>query len=508
MTERNKPYKKKTTVNISTIGTELGKIPPQALDLEEAVLGAAMLEKDVVIEVLDILRPESFYKEAHQHIFAAIMALSQRMEPIDLLTVTEELKRSEHLEEAGGAAHLAQLTLRIGSAANIDFHAKIIAQKFLQRELIRISSKIQHDAFDEVTDVEELLNEAQGDILSLAEGNIKRQAQSLGEIAGVVFHQIEEARTRKESFSGVPSGFNELDNLTLGWQKSDLIVIAARPAMGKTAFVLSMARNMVIDHKRPVAFFSLEMASEQLVTRLFMSESQLSGKKLKSGKLTDDEMKQLSIGIQPLLEAPLYIDDTPSLSIFEFRSKVRRLYSLHKIQCVVIDYLQLMSGPPETKGFREQEVSAISRSLKAIAKELNIPIIALSQLNRGVETRSGSNKRPQLSDLRESGAIEQDADIVAFIHRHEAYQIFEDEQGRDTRGIGDIIIAKHRNGAVGEVRLRFIAEYAKFENLGEESLSEIIPSPTLRASKMNADSIPENTGFDVTDNNNIDNAPF
>ncbi|MDR1417094.1 MAG: replicative DNA helicase, partial [Prevotellaceae bacterium] len=336
-----------------------------------------------------------------------------------------------------------------------------------------------------------LLDSAQQDILTLAEGNIKRDTQPVSNVVDRVMKNIEEASKREDGFSGVPTGFTNLDRLTQGWQPSDLIIIAARPAMGKTAFVLSMARNMAIDHNRPVAFFSLEMASEQLVMRLFMSESGFSGDKLRSGRLDAEEIQQLSRSIKPLLNAPMFIDDTPALSIFEFRSKVRRLYTIHNIQCVIIDYLQLMSGPPETRGFREQEVAAISRSLKAIAKELNIPIIALSQLNRSVETRAKGNMRPALSDLRESGAIEQDADIVAFIHRPEYYGILEVD-GVPTIGMADILVAKHRNGAVDDVRLRFRAAQAKFTNLEDDQLDHLLPATPpadMRTfgSKMNRD---------------------
>jgi replicative DNA helicase len=492
MAEDNyRPKKKKSEINIGAVGLELGKVPPQAVDLEAAVLGASMLEKDVITDVMDILRPESFYKDAHQKIYTAIVNLSQRNEPVDIYTVTQELKRSEQLEEIGGAQYLSSLTLKVGSAANIDYHAKIVAQKFLQRELIRISSDIQRKSFDDAMDVEDLLDTAQNEILTLAETSIKKDMRHIRDVADAALKIIEENGKREDGFSGVPTGFSQLDKITQGWQPSDLIIVAGRPSMGKTAFVLSMARNMVIDHTRPVAFFSLEMSSEQLVTRLFMSESGLSGEKLRSGKLDADELSRLTTSIHPLISAPMFIDDTPSLGIFELRAKIRRLCKTHNIQCVVIDYLQLMTGPPETRNsIREQEVSAISRALKAIAKELNIPIIALSQLNRGVELRSGGNKRPQMSDLRESGAIEQDADIIIFIHRPEKYGITEDEGGNDLRGLAEIIVAKHRNGAVGDVRLRFRAEQAKFEDwddlLMAQEIGAHLKAPTL-SSKMNSD---------------------
>ena len=462
--------KKPQTTNVATVGLEMGKVPPQALDLEEAVLGAMMLEKDAIMSVMDVLKPEAFYKEANQKIFLAISRLSTRMEPIDIYTVSQELKRTEELDEVGGPYYLTQLTLKVGSAAHVEFHAKIIAQKFIQRELIRISSDIQRNSFDETIDVEELLDTAQMEIFNLAEGNVKKEALKMDTIVKSAIAQIEEASKRTDGLSGVPTGFVGLDRLTSGWQPSDLIIVAARPAMGKTAFTLSMARNMSVDHKRPVAFFSLEMGAVQLVMRLIIGETGIESDKIKNGKLEPHEWAQLEMRIKDLTEAPLFIDDTPALSIFEFRSKVRRLKTQHDISIVIIDYLQLMVGPPETRGNREQEVSVISRSLKAIAKELNIPIIALSQLNRSVETRGG-NKRPQLSDLRESGAIEQDADIVSFIHRPEYYGHTEDEDGNSLIGIAEIIIAKHRNGSVDDVRLRFQKEGAKFLDLEDGDIS-------------------------------------
>ncbi len=442
-------------------------IPPQALDLEEAVLGALMLEKESVIAVQEFVEPEAFYKETHQIIYRAIVELSMELKPIDLYTVTEKLKQKRQLAAVGGAAFLAQLTQRVGSAAHVEFHAKIIAQKYVQRELIRASTDIQRKSYDESLDVTDLIDFAQGEIFKVSEGHIRRDVQKSQDILTKTMEAIAEASNREGGFSGVPSGFTHLDRLTLGWQPSDLVIVAARPSMGKTAFVLSMARNIAIDHERPVAFFSLEMSSLQLMLRLIVSESGLDGRDVRNGKLTPEQWKHLETSIKPLAAAPLFIDDTPALSIFEFRSKVRRLKTQYDIQLVVIDYLQLMTGSQDTRGNREQEVASISRSLKAIAKELNIPIIALSQLNRSVESRTGS-KRPQLSDLRESGAIEQDADIVAFIHRPEYYQLMQDESGASTAGMAEIIVAKHRNGAVDTVKLRFRKEQARFMDYDED----------------------------------------
>ena len=398
-----------------------GKLPPQAVDLEEAVLGAIMLEKDALASIIDIIKPEAFYKESHQIIFSAITRLFAKTEPIDILTVTNELKFSNELDSAGGPFYIAQLTNRVASAANTEFHTRIIIQKFIQRELIRISSEIIRDAYEDTTDVFNLLDKAENELFSVGETNLRRNYTDMQSLISSAVKQIEAAKNNQGTFSGVGSGFTELDRVTSGWQPSDLIVIAARPGMGKTAFVLTVARNAALDFNKPVAIFSLEMSSIQLVTRLISAEAQLPGDKLRKGDLISHEWEQLNAKIKNLVNAPIYIDDTPSLSIFELRAKARRLKAQHKIEMLIIDYIQLMSGGIErSNGNREQEISNISRSLKSLAKELNIPVIALSQLNRSVEARP--SKKPLLSDLRESGAIEQDADMVLFIYRPEYYQ--------------------------------------------------------------------------------------
>lgn len=444
---------------------EIGKLPPQAVELEEAVLGALMLEKDALTAVIDILQPKSFYKEAHGRIFNAIQNLFQRSEPIDILTVTNELKRTGELEIVGGAYYISQLTGRVASAANVEFHARIIAQKYIQRELINISSETIKDAYEDTADVFDLLDKAERNLFSVVEGNIRKNYDKMSTLISQAMKQIEAAKDQKSGVTGVPSGFTDLDRMTSGWQNSDLVILAARPAMGKTAFVLTLARNASVEFQKPVAVFSLEMASVQLVQRLISSESELSAEKLKKGQLENHEFQQLHVKIGKLSEAPLFIDDTPALSIFELRAKCRRLKAQHDISLVIIDYLQLMTaGGESARGNREQEISTISRSLKSIAKELNVPVIALSQLSRAVETRGG-DKRPQLSDLRESGAIEQDADMVLFIHRPEYYGFTQDAEGNSTAGVAEIIIAKHRNGAVGSVNLRFIDRLAKFMDL-------------------------------------------
>lgn len=463
-TKQVKARKQKSQEILSAVSQQRGKTPPQALDLEQAVLGALMVEKQAILDIQGLLVPESFYDDRHQIIYQAILELSSRIEPIDLYTVANQLSRMGELDRVGGASYLAQLTQKVGSAAHVDFHAKIVAQKYVQRLLITASTEIQEQSFDEDQDVTQLLDFAEGEIFKIAEGNIKRDVQRSRDIVSKAIQMIEEAAQKPDGLSGVPSGFTDLDRLTLGWQRSDLVIIAARPSMGKTAFVLTLARNIAVDYDKAVAFFSLEMSSVQLMSRLIIGESGLDSNTIKSGRLSPDQWKHLEVSVKPLSAAQLFIDDTPALSIFEFRSKVRRLKAQHNIEIIIIDYLQLMTvGAIESKGGgnREQEVAMISRSLKAIAKELNVPILALSQLSRNVESRGGS-KRPQLSDLRESGAIEQDADIVAFIHRPEYYGLTVDEAGVPTAGLAEIIVAKHRNGAVDTVKLRFRSEQAKF----------------------------------------------
>jgi replicative DNA helicase len=490
---------------------DLGKVPPQAIDMEEAVLGAIMLEKEAVITVLDILKPESFYKDAHKKIFKAISDLSLREYPVDLYTVTEELRNHHELESVGGPVYLTQLTSKVVSAANVDYHARIVAQKYIQRELIRVSSEIQTRSFDDSIDITDLLDYSENALFQVAEGNIKREVAPINAVIKEAIKEIEEAGKREDALVGIPSGFTKLDRLTSGWQKSELIIIAARPSMGKTALALSMARNMAIDHGKKVAIFSCEMSSIQLVNRLIIAETDIPGDKIRNGRLSEEEWKQLDTRIKKLVQAPIFIDDTPAISIFELRAKCRRLMAQHKLDLVIMDYLQLMTGP-ENAGSREQEVSNISRSLKSIAKELDVPIIALSQLNRSVEMRGGT-KRPLLSDLRESGAIEQDADMVVFIHRQEKFGIdtFMDD-GSSTKGIAEIILAKNRNGPVGDVRLRFREEKAQFVDIDEFDIEEA-PEPGGRqsitlGSKMNHDNIRGLRGSFDQDYDNHDEPPF
>lgn len=629
-----------------------GKVQPQALALEEAVLGALMLDKDALTTVLDILRPSSFYSESHQAIYRTMINLFDKSQPIDLLTVTEGLRNSGELEKVGGPYYLVELTNRITSAANVEFHARIIAQKYIQRELIRVSTTVIKDAYEDTTDVFDLLDKAESGLFEITQQNLSGSVEPTATLALKLLKQLEELSTKPEGLTGVPTGFVNLDRLTSGWQPSDLVILAARPAMGKTAFVLSLARNAAMEFNKAVAVFSLEMSNLQLVQRLVAAEAELPSDKLRNAKMSDDEWKRLHSAIERLNKAPIFIDDTPGLNIFELRAKCRRLKKQHDLQLVIIDYLQLMTGGVENNrsGNREQEISNISRNLKGLAKELNIPVIALSQLSRAVETRGGS-KRPQLSDLREcvtgdtlvyltngetvpietlvgqtpevwsmdpvtldlipaqsdliwevgekpvfeivleggqrikttanhrlytregwkhtselrigdklatpkpgyfsehlvpfslpaqrnsmdtrlkpdtvlveetenyqgsviawsaiqsialagvemvydltvpgthswiangiishnSGAIEQDADIVSFIYRPEYYGLTEDEEGMPVKGIAEIIVAKHRNGATDTVRLKYVSEYVKFVEPDDPNFSSLLgPDP-------------------------------
>ena len=478
--EDKKPSELKKIQSPSVISLQQGKIPPQALNLEEAVLGAMLIDKKGVDEVIDILQPEAFYKTAHQHIFKVIYQLFHDSQPIDLLTVSSALRKDGKLESVGGEFYLVQLSQKVASSAHIEFHARIILQKFIQRSLIQISNEIIETAYKDSTDVFDLLDEAESKLYDVTQGNIKKSSESAHNLVIEAKARIEEI-SKREGLSGVSTGFQKLDKLTSGWQPSDLIIIAARPGMGKTALTLSMARNIAITKEIPVAFFSLEMSSVQLITRLISAETGLSSEKLRTGKLADHEWQQLNVKVTDLEKSPLYIDDTPSLSIFDLRAKARRLASQNGIKLIIVDYLQLMTAGSSNKlGNREQEISSISRNLKALAKELDIPVIALSQLSRAVETRGGT-KRPMLSDLRESGAIEQDADIVSFIYRPEYYNIdeWDDNEHTPAQGQAELIVAKHRNGGLDNIRLKFTSHLGKFEDLDN------FDSPFEFESKMN-----------------------
>ena len=495
--------------------TQLGKVPPQAVEIEEAVLGALMLERDALSNVIQILKPENFYKDAHQEIYSSIVELFKGSEPVDILTVTNHLRKKGKLESVGGPYYITSLTARINSSANAEYHARIIIEMSIKRELIRISSEIQEDAYEESTDVFNLLDKAEQGLFDISETNIRKNYDSMRSLMGEAIKELEQKKNLKSGLTGIPSGFTQLDRLTSGWQKSDLTIIAARPGMGKTAFVLSAMRNAAVDFGKPVAIFSLEMASIQLVNRLISAEAELESDKIKKGLLEEYEWEQLLYKTSKLTDSKIFIDDTPALTILELRAKSRRLVSQHKVELIIVDYLQLMAGEGSrfgNAGNREQEIASISRALKNLAKELNIPVIAISQLSRAVETRGG-DKRPQLSDLRESGSIEQDADLVIFLYRPEYYKLYEDEAGQNVRGICELIIAKHRNGSTGSVNLKFITHFTKFAELDEEGMEGSInqPSPNYLSfqSKINhtKEGGPPDPG-DSHERDEEDKAPF
>src|SRR5215213_2099312 len=439
---RDKKNRRKSTPDLSTM--IYGKVPPQAKDLEEAVLGAVMLEKGAFDTVIEILKPECFYVDSHQRIFMAMQGLANKSQPIDILTVVEELRMREELDLVGGPYYVTKLTNAVVSSANIEAHSRIVLQKFIQRELIRISGEIISDAYEDSTDVFDLLDQAESKIYEVTSNHLKNNYESIDSVLVKTIQRIEDLRHRNEDITGVPSGFPSLDRVTYGWQNTDLIILAARPAVGKTALALNLARNAALHPSKPtpVAVFSLEMSSGQLVQRILAAESEIHLEKIARGKLEEHEMKQLyTRGIQRLAQAPIFIDDTPALNIFELRAKCRRLKNKHNIGMIIIDYLQLMSGGGENRNSnREQEISNISRNLKGLAKELNIPIIALSQLSREVEKRGAKDgtKMPQLSDLRESGAIEQDADMVMFLYRPEYYDINSNAEGENIKGLTEV----------------------------------------------------------------------
>lgn len=449
----------KSKLLVRDISESLGKLPPQALDLEEAVLGALMLEKSALNAVVEFLKPEHFYSEQHQEIYRSIIELFKATEPVDMRTVVNQLRKDGKIELVGGAYYVAELTSKVSSAANIEYHARVVIEMAIKRQLIQIASQIHHDAYEDTTDVFELLDKTEQSIFEISDSNLRKNYDNMRNLMYRAITELQKLKEHKDGLTGVPSGFTALDRITSGWQNSDLIIIAARPGMGKTAFVVSAMRNAAVDFKRPVAIFSLEMASVQLVNRMISAEAELEGEKIRKGQLAEFEWQQLVHKTNKLSAAPIFIDDTPALTILELRAKCRRLKAEHGVQLIIVDYLQLMRG--DTGGNREQEIASISRALKGIAKELAVPVIALSQLSRGVETRGG-DKRPQLSDLRESGSIEQDADLVIFLYRPEYYKITTDEDGMSTQGLGEVIIAKHRNGQTGSVKLKFIGKYTKF----------------------------------------------
>ena len=463
----------------------LGKLPPQAVEVELAVLGAILLEKDAMYQVSDILKPESFYQDINGVIYEACVSLFVEGKPIDLQTVKNQLKKSGNLEYVGGAYHLAEITSKISSAANIEHHARIINEMAIKRDLIRNASEITYEAYEDTTDAFELLEKQSSSVFKIFENNTKRGFKAVTQLVHESIKQTKARGQSEKSVNGVPSGFNDLDDITGGWQNSDLVIIAARPGVGKTGLICCAANNAA-KLNLPIAIFSLEMSSVQLVDRLLSAESEIPLAYIRKGiRNQGDIMKIESAGSKI---SNLYIDDTPSLSILELRAKAMRLKTQHDIKMIIVDYLQLMADTGTKKVYnREQEIAAISRSLKSLAKELDIPVIALSQLNRTVETRGG-DKRPQLSDLRESGSLEQDADMVIFLYRPEYYGILEDHNGKSIAGMAELIIAKHRNGALSSVWLKFIGKFTKFVNLNEEKKTYDNPhEPRFDFDKVNND---------------------
>ena len=469
LTNLNKDRKTRRKSSLDLSSMVYGKVPPQARDLEEAVLGAIMLEKSAFDTVIEILKPECFYVDAHQRIFRAMQSLAQKSMPIDLLTVVEELRTKEELELVGGPYYVTKLTNAVVSSANVETHSRIILQKFIQRDLIRISGEVISDAYEDSTDVFDLLDEAESKLFEITNNHLRKNFDSIDTVLVKTIQRIEDMRNRQEDITGVPSGFPSLDRITYGWQPTDLVILAARPSVGKTAFALNLARNAALHATKPtpIAFFSLEMSAGQLVRRILSAESEIWLEKIARGKMEEHEMQQLyRNGIQRLQNAPIFIDDTPALNIFELRAKCRRLKNKHNVSLIIIDYLQLMSGTGDKRSSnREQEISTISRNLKGLAKELGIPIIALSQLSREVEKRKEGDKMPQLSDLRESGAIEQDADMVMFLYRPEYYNITANEFGESNKGETHVRIAKHRNGSLETIKLRALLHIQKFTEM-------------------------------------------
>ncbi|MDQ2889830.1 MAG: replicative DNA helicase [Gemmatimonadota bacterium] len=446
------------------------RTPPYSEAAEQAVLSAMLLDADAMLRATEFVDESMFYRESHRRIFRAMLSLSERGEVIDPLTLSEELSRRNELEAAGGREYVAYLVDVVPTAANVEYHARIVREKALRRRLIEVSTAIVTEAFESPLPAAELLDAAEHSIFEVNQSRGTEGFTRVKELMYEAMERIEQLHLAGESVTGVPSGFRDLDEITAGFQPSELIIVAARPSMGKTAFCLNIAQNAALDAKTPVAFFSLEMSKQSLLQRMLTSEARVDAQRLRKGKLRDDEFVQLGRAAGLLSQAPVWIDDTPAISLLEMRSKARRLKAENDIGLIIVDYLQLMVGPPSSEN-RQQEISTISRSLKALARELRVPVIALSQLSRAPEQRAGDNKRPQLSDLRESGAIEQDADVVMFLYRQEYYDVLEgkdpsqpDKDGKTSQGLAEVIVGKQRNGPTGNVTLFFNRQYTRFEN--------------------------------------------
>lgn len=494
MRERNNKYKQNQDreASIDTLNAIFGKMPPQAVDMEKSVLGALLIQSDAIYDVVGIISEKSFYAIEHQKIFLAIKQLAQVCSPIDIITTSNKLRSNGDLESIGGELYLSQLTDSVATASHLEFHAKLVQQKFIQRELIRAAAEIQRKAYDDSEDLQDVIDYAEKEIFKVTDVNVAKEANKLSDLIIKSIEKLEERSMSDKAFSGLPSGFTALDRITNGFKDSNLIILAARPSMGKTALSLNIARNIAIDFGKPVLFFSLEMSEIELSDRVLVAETEILSNRYKSGKLLDYEWSAIETATAKLMNAPLFIDDTPSLSIYELRSKARKLQRTEGLSAVVVDYLQLLNAGSDFRGNREGEISFISRSLKAMAKELNVPVIALSQLNRLVESRAG-NKRPQLSDLRESGAIEQDADVVMFVHRPEYYGILQDEDGNSLAGLAEIVISKYRDGQVGIIRLKFDGSIVKFKDI--DDYSTLSKTETKESKPETNNDIPTNTDF-------------
>jgi len=469
--------KKKKQQDLEVLGLEMGNKPPQATDVEEAVLGAILVEPSCIDQAMEDLTPDCFYDPRHRIIFEAISNLVLEHAPIDIITVGTKLKQMDKLETVGGAITLANISEKVGTAANLDYYLKVLRQKSIQRQLISASHEILRDSFDDTVKVDELIDSAQSRIYDAIQGNTRKEVQVIKGLINEALTELQ-AQQGRVGLTGVPSGYSCIDRITMGWQPSDLIILAARPSVGKTAFALNIARNAAVEHNIPVAIFSLEMSSIQLVKRLMTSESGISADKIKGGiALESYEWTQLEYKLAQLSASPIYIDDTPGLQLMEFRTKAKSLVKNKGVKLIVVDYLQLMQGPTELRGMREQEVAAISRTLKMTAKELNVPIIALSQLSRASVQRTSGNGKPQLSDLRESGSIEQDADMVVFIHRPDFIGLSDNPEDKEKT---QIIIAKHRNGETTDIDMVFKSELVRFVEP-----DETLDSQAIRSSRMN-----------------------
>lgn len=492
MEESNRNHKRRKDLDFA-------HVMPQAPDMEKAVLGALMIDKDAYLEVCDLLRPESFYEPRNQMVYEAIQQLSMEESPVDVLTVVDKLEKTGNLNEVGGPGYIAELSSMVVTSANIEYHAHVVAEKYLSRQMAHYVSIIGKKTYDETYDIKDVIQEADSLLLEISQKSVKKDYSVLAPIVNQAVKVVEAAYANKGGLTGISTGFYKLDDMTCGWQKSDLVIIAGRPAMGKTAFALSLAKNIAVDQKIPMAFFSLEMTSVQLANRLMANNCQIEGHKLMSGQLKRDDWDRLDKHLNSLLEAPLYIDDTEGIPVMELRTKIRRLVKEHHIELVMVDYLQLMTASGMRYNNRQEEISLISRALKGMAKEFNIPIIALSQLNRGVDTREGAEgKRPRLSDLRESGAIEQDADMVIFLHRPEYYGLPQSEDGSiDYRGKAEVIISKHRKGAVGIIMMDFKGEYTRFENPEDNRITHRPPTDggEIIGSSMNDMPFPPPTDY-------------